>query len=76
MTFELQASDCSSEKNSTVISALRQELHEVKGQAEATEEELNRCKEISQRLQEQIQVQRCSVYFYCAYLNIWEYVND
>ncbi|XP_053542009.1 A-kinase anchor protein 9 isoform X11 [Ictalurus punctatus] len=56
-----EASDCSSEKNSTVISALRQELHEVKGQAEATEEELNRCKEISQRLQEQIQEREMTI---------------
>ncbi|XP_053496852.1 A-kinase anchor protein 9 isoform X5 [Ictalurus furcatus] len=55
------ASDCSSEKNSTVVSALRQELHEVKGQAEATEEELNRCKEISQRLQEQIQEREMTI---------------
>ncbi|KAF4081781.1 hypothetical protein AMELA_G00165260 [Ameiurus melas] len=56
-----RASDCSSEKTSAVVSALRQELHEVKGQAEATEEELNSCKEISQRLQEQIQEREMTI---------------
>lgn len=56
LTFELQASEHTSEKNATVITALHQELHEVKGQAEAAKEELRSCKELSQRLQDQIQV--------------------
>ncbi|XP_047675126.1 A-kinase anchor protein 9 isoform X3 [Tachysurus fulvidraco] len=44
-----------STENSTVLSALQQELHEVKGQAKATKEELMTCKELSQRLEQQIQ---------------------
>lgn len=60
LTSELQASDRNTE-NSTVITALHQELHEVKGQAEATKEELNNCKELSLRLQERIQVHSSSV---------------
>ncbi|XP_053368918.1 A-kinase anchor protein 9 isoform X3 [Clarias gariepinus] len=49
-------SQSNSEQTSTVMSALHQELHEVKGQAEAAKEELNVCKELSQRLQAQLQM--------------------
>ncbi|XP_060771551.1 A-kinase anchor protein 9-like isoform X2 [Neoarius graeffei] len=56
-----EASESRSENNSTVISALHQELDEVKGQAEAAKEELNSCKEHSQRLQEQIQEREMTI---------------
>lgn len=36
---------------------LLQELQGVKGEAAATREELERCRDLSQRLQEQMQVQ-------------------
>lgn len=52
-----------------MFSALQQELHEVKGQEKATKEELITCKELSQRLQEQIQVQLCAVFVNMSLIN-------
>ncbi|XP_060742630.1 A-kinase anchor protein 9 isoform X2 [Tachysurus vachellii] len=50
-----------STEHSTVFSALQQELHEVKDQAKATKEELITCKELSQRLQQQIQEREMTI---------------
>uniref|UniRef100_A0AAR2IQJ5 Pericentrin/AKAP-450 centrosomal targeting domain-containing protein n=1 Tax=Pygocentrus nattereri TaxID=42514 RepID=A0AAR2IQJ5_PYGNA len=49
------------EEDSSKVSELLQELQEVKGEAAATKEELSSCKDISQKLQEQIQVRDVSI---------------
>ncbi|KAL7858832.1 hypothetical protein AOLI_G00189340 [Acnodon oligacanthus] len=56
-----KASDRGSEEDSSKVSELLRELQEVKGEAAATKEELGSCKEISQKLQEQIQEREMTI---------------
>ncbi|XP_037398628.1 A-kinase anchor protein 9 isoform X5 [Pygocentrus nattereri] len=56
-----KASEQGSEEDSSKVSELLQELQEVKGEAAATKEELSSCKDISQKLQEQIQEREMTI---------------
>ncbi|XP_036433742.1 A-kinase anchor protein 9 isoform X2 [Colossoma macropomum] len=56
-----KASERGSEEDSSKVSELLQQLQEVKGEAAATKEELSSCKEISQKLQEQIQEREMTI---------------